>query len=756
MRRPTLVGQLLTAWAFAAVGGSGWSARGSTQGATAEQSHSGGLGGARGALPVAEAPAGFSPLTLLASLHGAHAAFASSRSRANRMNVSGSVSCAELGISYLSRVPLAERHPLTSYRAHGHGASWPRGHYPWPVCANASLRPPPASPVPAPAGLPGPVDAPPPAAPRPPLTVLMVADSTYSVRIPAWALLVRSFGAACAVGDVGDASDVAPRQPGRHAPVAQPAACAAADAAGCECFSPPSRAEAGSRRSDADGALALAVRWRFKYALTLLRRGHEVLMHDADVFFSPAGMRATLRVAAAERSSAGGGSPAPRASRGLGAHFVLQPNGRRREAFDDLNWGFVWISASRAAENVLQCALDTWNHLAFRGPPLPARSWYYVRSQPRLNHILEAAIASAPWPAAEPRACTLPRRLFFRWGSKDRPMLLGMSVGEEQSVVHFTGFETPQRKLLCAKTEGLLLPAPETAQLAPARDGSAPSPVIRRVLSYSPPLGAPAAAQGRALAAAYALAETLDAEVGLPPAALMVRGAAANAEHGVNTTRAERENASKAEPATAGHRGAAPAAPGTTEYAPGTTEYVPLCRLVDVESLPMQRSVASPLAPDGRPACSHGARTVAASDLAGRDAVHSSASAIYSSASPGMAWHGAAGVALPREASQGVVGVAVWCVDFGSLLHYANATGGHAGIPPLFTCDHPWHPSVTSSHSCIASKYSRETGATSAPGDSRPAEATRAHRGDKRGARGWWHPSREGGVHPAATASHAK
>ena len=161
-----------------------------------------------------------------------------------------SPSCEALGVRHLRSVPPRERFPPLVSHAHAQGDSWPRGHYPWPVCS-AELFGEQRDGV----------------QPRP-LTVLMVADRRYSVRIRSWAASVRRANASCAVGDVGDAGDAPADGPGSAAS----AACAAAASAGCACFTPPTRAAVGAHRSDVNGVMALAVRWRFRYALALLGR----------------------------------------------------------------------------------------------------------------------------------------------------------------------------------------------------------------------------------------------------------------------------------------------------------------------------------------------------------------------------------------------------------------------------------------------------------------------------------------------------
>lgn len=76
--------------------------------------------------------------------------------------------------------------------------------------------------------------------------------------LPSWVALVRQANASCHVGDVGDTST---------AGIGVSAVCATAQLELCECFEPPKRAEPGSHRGDADGATAMAVRWRCVYRI---------------------------------------------------------------------------------------------------------------------------------------------------------------------------------------------------------------------------------------------------------------------------------------------------------------------------------------------------------------------------------------------------------------------------------------------------------------------------------------------------------
>lgn len=331
---------------------------------------------------------------------------------------------------------------------------------------------------------------------------------------------------------------------------------------------------------------------RFRYAVNLLRRGNDVLMHDADVFFRPGGLLTTLRLARAQQSSA------------RPVDFLLQPNGRRRESYDDLNWGVAFISSTRRAASVLECMLDTWTHSAFRGHK---RSWYHARSQPRINHILEAAIANAATPAAEPTVCTFPQGLFADWGRERDAVAtpLGYEGAKAGTVVHFTAHGSTARKLQCAKAEALLSDTPSNAH--------------RRIV-FAPPRSATPTEQAQALAAAVHLAVAVDATVSLPPASLPSNGG------------------------------------------DGAGRRVPLCRLLDIASLPLHITAATLPAATLLSICAREER--GASDLA-RDGA-------------------AAGTT---------------CVSFDSLLRrFASA------VPPITAlprCD-PWDQRVVNNHACTA------------------------------------------------------
>ena len=123
-----------------------------------------------------------------------------------------------------------------------------------------------------------------------------------------------------------------------------------------------------------------SVRKRFIYARRLLDGGQSVLMHDADAFFRPGGLRDLLGYLGV-----------------LGAtDFAVSDNGARDEVFDDLNWGLVWMAANQRTISMLECLLGMWDHYAFT-----AKSGaFFRRSQPRINHLIEIHHEHAPYATA--------------------------------------------------------------------------------------------------------------------------------------------------------------------------------------------------------------------------------------------------------------------------------------------------------------------------------------------------------------------
>ena len=366
--------------------------------------------------------------------------------------------CAALNLHTLDRVPFQERHRRYIKGKSFANLSWARGHFPYPTCSRRHGRP------------------------GRPMTVLMVADFKYTQLIPSWAAMVRSLGYPCAVGDVGDtttrtrtanSSMTSSAAHDNGVPTASTAlsACEAAAAAGCECFQPPVRAKTAVHRWSLEGVMAMAVRWRFLYARQLLLRGQSVLMHDADVIFRPRGL-------AAMKAWVANAPP---------VDFAVQDNGARPETYDDLNWGFTWMSGSKTTVRLLGCLLNVWTHAAFAAPlegPRASKA-YYARSQPRINHIVEAAIEHARSPSAAPRVCMFSANLLQR------------------TMRHFSGYVNPNHKIMCARALGVLNDTPDS---------------LRRQLVYRVPTTATLEQQKHALAAAIHLGESLQMGISIPQA----------------------------------------------------------------------------------------------------------------------------------------------------------------------------------------------------------------------------------------------
>ena len=356
-----------------------------------------------------------------------------------------SSSCTALNVVSLSRVAMIDQRPKEEH-ARSLDSKWVQGHYPHQECVAESAS----------GRSPGPV------------TVLMVSDHSYAWRIPGWASEVRSLLAACAIGSVSISNSSHIR--------------AAASTAGCKYFELPPQVAANARKHASESnydwapnsARALAVRWRFAYARALLTQGQSVLMHDADVHFKPGGLAAFFRFSASSDLSA--------------YDFLVQDNGARREAYDDLNWGFVWMNAnSTRAAHLLGCVLDTWTHEAFQSPQGSPYYRYHARSQPRINHVLEAAITAARSRATAPRVCKL------------------SPVFQAQLTHHMTGYPSLQHKLACAKAFGI-------------DTGDSLHRTWHGRLGYRVPHAASVAEQATALAAAVSLGERQGYVVAVPSA----------------------------------------------------------------------------------------------------------------------------------------------------------------------------------------------------------------------------------------------
>ena len=367
--------------------------------------------------------------------------------------LNSSSDCSALRVRTLKSVPARGHQRVLARSAFNASLAWTPGHFPYPNCgatgpSSVSMLASPAIRV---------------HSARRPVTVLMVTDFKYMMRISPWAAEVNELGLPCAVGDVSAVSTKAAHES---------SPCLEAASAGCECFRPPVRAKSMVHRWDLNGVMALAVRWRFLYAKQLLQRGRSVLMHDADVFFRPGGLATVMRWLNRTWESSG-------------MDFAVQDNGRREEAYDDLNWGFVWMSGSKNSVRLIGCTLAAWTHRAFAPPKEIPHSSYHARSQPRINHVLEAAMAAARSPADVPRTCLFPSTLLAR------------------AMRHLSGYANAGQKLMCARAEGVL---------------DDPSAGLQGRLLYAVPINASVVDQKRALSAALTLGEVLQHGVIIPPA----------------------------------------------------------------------------------------------------------------------------------------------------------------------------------------------------------------------------------------------
>ena len=338
-------------------------------------------------------------------------------------------------------VTLGEGAAITAYQ---------RGHYPYRTCGNTTSV---GEQV-----------------PMRPVILLMVANHAFRAAVPQWASHARAAGVQCALGSIG----------------ADQSACALAEKLGCRCLREGNITDVSQNASGNDldnlsrqwhGARKYSVRRRFEFARQLLAEGsHSVLMHDADVFFKAGGLQRFLSFL-----SRLGGS----------VDLAVSDNHRRDEAFDDLNWGMVWMSHRPAVVQLLGCLLDEWDHAAFSG-----KGSYYRRSQPRVNHLIEAHLSHSSRHEQRLRVCKL-------------SMKLGLDT-----FVHFSSFSRVRSKLICATAAGLL--SAYLPELAAGTAGADDSPLP--ALAYQVPSNATIEEQQRALGAALAVAGASGRALALPTA----------------------------------------------------------------------------------------------------------------------------------------------------------------------------------------------------------------------------------------------
>ena len=355
-------------------------------------------------------------------------------------------SCNAIGVTTLDRVPIYDGQHMQQYTSTYANTliKWSSGHFPWwipslrcraaapPVLASTATRT---------AGL----------------ALLMTVDMRYVDLVRPWAAEARAARVGCVLGAIGTGSTTS-------------LLCSAAKRAGCVCLYDTAPRRPIERHS-------FAVRVRFRFAQQAVRRGfaQSILMHDADVFFRPGGLVKMAQTVLALPPS---------------IDFALSDNGpRRKESFDDLNWGVAWISGSNRSLTTLDCVLAEWQNTAFDRPSkqTPNPALYFERSQPRVNHILEAAIVADR--GAMPRVCTFERR------------------GQDSMLRHMTGLSGAHAKLLCARAENV--------SRSPFALGQRKS---KCVLAYLPPLNATARAQLDALDTALRLRASRGCTLALPSA----------------------------------------------------------------------------------------------------------------------------------------------------------------------------------------------------------------------------------------------
>lgn len=250
--------------------------------------------------------------------------------------------------------------------------------------------------------------------------VLTVADSNYADAVRIWAQMVLDSNASCTVVALDENM------------------CNMAEAFRCRCFPIYHRKAAGAggkvKSLSWKGVRKAAVRDRFRGALAVLKEGRSVIMQDADAIFYPGGLSRVLEfISVAE----------PHSDKAISLvsgrpDFIVQDNGSRDKVFDDLNWGFSFLRPSNTTINILECLLDNWEHNAFTAPRTKddRKDTYFMRSQPRINHVIELTILHGE--TARPSICTFPSKFLH------------------SAVRHMTGFSDAYYKLICARSEGLL------------------------------------------------------------------------------------------------------------------------------------------------------------------------------------------------------------------------------------------------------------------------------------------------------------
>ena len=250
--------------------------------------------------------------------------------------------------------------------------------------------------------------------------------------------------------------------------------CVVVETHGCRCIHvnmSETNVDSNMVKGGWHGMRVAAVKLRFLGALSLLQAGYDVIMHDADVFFTLDSLLHVLSYLSEVTHS----QP--------DLDFVAQDNGVRRVPYDRLNWGFVWLRQSTVSLNILRCTLERWDDEAFMCEDRTNCDLsYQLRSQPRINHIVEDSIVHD---VARPSMCLISSEILKSFGIK-----------------HMTGYTNAFTKQTCAKADGYLKLGASAHQ----------------TLAYHVPVNATATEQKTALLTALAYARVTQRHLEIPRA----------------------------------------------------------------------------------------------------------------------------------------------------------------------------------------------------------------------------------------------
>lgn len=171
------------------------------------------------------------------------------------------------------------------------------------------------------------------------------------------------------------------------------------------------------------------------------------------------------------------------------------------QVYDDLNWGFVWMGGSPRSVLLLDCLLESWEHVSFVG-----HSNFHRRSQPRINHLLEEHFENSARNGQRLHVCKVPVPL------------------HKETFRHMSGQTNARSKIVCAVAEGVLSAHPPnitSSAGAPSESAAiSTNPHIdlepTRTLGYVAPSTATVDQQQAALDAALIVANASSRAVRLP------------------------------------------------------------------------------------------------------------------------------------------------------------------------------------------------------------------------------------------------